>query len=285
MRLGRIAGVSLHLNLFLILLVAAYSYLGYGLEILIIFTSLLIHEIAHTIVALMLDIKVEAIELLPFGGQARIEDFTGLEPAKEIYMALAGPLISLSIAAFFYFLGKQSNPAMQFFITINAALGLFNLLPALPLDGGRVLRGILSPLLGYRKSTRTAVFLGEIIALVIIVYGLYLSYRNLTGANYLIMGVVLFWAARREGKLLLYSFMRFLVNKKGELAKKSFLPCNQVVGQADVKVREILNVTRPGVYMMVMVVDDKHQLISIKTEAELIECLLEKGPRATLRDC
>lgn len=274
------------MNLLFIVLVVVYTYLGYGREIMIIFTSLVVHEIAHTVVALMLGIKVEEIEILPFGGQARIDDFTGLEPAKEIYMALAGPLISLSLAAFFYFLERnQANHAMSFFITVNAALGLFNLLPALPLDGGRILRGILAPLLGYRKSTRTAAWLGKGLALAIIAYGAYLTCRSLAGANYIIMGAVLFWAARREGNLLLYSFMRFLINKKGELAKKALLPCMQVVGQPDVPVKDILNTTRPGIYLMVMVVDARDQLMGIKTEAELIECLLEKGPRATLRDC
>lgn len=274
------------MNLLFIVLVAVYTYLGYGREILIIFSSLLIHEIAHTIVALILGIKVEEIELLPFGGQARIEDFTGLEPAKEIYMALAGPLISLSLAAFFYFLEQdQVNQAMALFIKTNATLGLFNLLPALPLDGGRILRGVLSPLLGYRKSTRIAAWLGQGLALAVMACGFYLAYSDLTGANLVIIGAILFWAARQEGKLLLYSFMRFLVNKKGELAKKSFLPCMQVVGQIDVGVKDVLNTTRPGIYLMVMIVDENDQLMAIKTEAELIECLLEKGPRATLRDC
>ncbi len=274
------------MNLLFILLLVIYAYQGYGREIMIIFTSLLIHEIAHTIVALTMGIKVEEVELLPFGGQARIEDFTGLEPAKEIYMALAGPVISLSLAALFYFLEQnRANQAINFFITVNATLGFFNLLPALPLDGGRILRGILAPLLGYRKATRTAAWLGQGLALAIIAYGAYLTYRNLIGANYIIIGVILFWAARREGKLLLYSFMRFLVNKKGELAKKAFLPCMQVVGQPDVLVKDILNTSRPGIYLMVMVVNARDQLMGIKTEAELIECLLEKGPRATLRDC
>lgn len=286
MRLGKIAGVGFRLNLLVLLLGIVYCCLGLSHEILLVLAAVLVHEIAHTIVALMLGIRVQEIELLPFGGQATIEDFTGLEPEKEVYMALAGPLISLSLAAFFYFLEQKNlNWQMDFFINVNLFLGLFNLLPALPLDGGRVLRGVLSPLMGYRKSTHIAAFAGVFVGLAVSAYGVYLTWTTLTGANYIIIGVILIWAARKEDKLLAYSFMRFLVNKKGELSKNGFLPSTQVVGRADTPIKDILNSTRPGYYLLVVIVDDQHRVMGIKTEAELIEGLLEKGPKARVWDC
>ncbi|MEN6348563.1 MAG: M50 family metallopeptidase [Syntrophomonas sp.] len=286
MKLGKIGGVSFRLNSFLLLIVIVYCCLGLGREIIAILSAVLIHEIAHTVVALMLDIRIREIELLPFGGQATIEDFTGLEPDKEIYMALAGPFISLSLAALFYFLGQKTfGWHTDFFINVNLALGLFNLLPALPLDGGRILRGLLSQVVGYRKSTRLTAFAGQLIALAMCLYGIYQAGTNLSGANYIVIGFFLFWSAHQEGKLLAYSFMRFLVKKKGELSTNGFLPCTQIVGRADVPVKDILKSTRPGSYLMVVIVDDKHRVMGIKTEAELIEGFLEKGPRARVWDC
>jgi len=278
-------GIPIRVNPLFLLLAILYSCLGLGREIIIILAAVFLHEIAHTLVALMLGIKVAEIEILPFGGQAQIEDFTGLDPGKEIYLALAGPAVSLLLAGLFYFLQPYLNVDLRFFVNINLLLGLFNLLPALPLDGGRVFRALISPLLGFKRSTKIAAFLGQLIALLLFAYGFYLSYTRFTGANYIAIGVLLFWAARREGKLLLYSFMRYLINKKAELARKGFLSCNQLVAYTYTPVKEILNAAGPSYYLVVVVLDEKHHPRGMISEVELIECYLEKGPRVSLEDC
>ena len=95
MKFSRLLGIPIRVNPLFLLLAILYSCLGLGREIIIILAAVFLHEIAHTLVALMLGIKVAEIEILPFGGQAQIEDFTALDPSKEIYLALAGPAVSL----------------------------------------------------------------------------------------------------------------------------------------------------------------------------------------------
>lgn len=285
MHIATIAGVKLRFNLFFLLLCFLYIYLGMLEEIVIIFTALFIHELAHTIVAMIMGIKVAEVELLPFGGQAKIEDFTGLEPGKEILLAVAGPIMSLSLALTSYFLNSSvNNINLELFMMINLYLGLFNLIPALPLDGGRVLRAILSKIYGYKKSTRGIAIMGKIFALVIASYGAYTSYFHLNGANFLIIGGLLFWAANREEKFLAYAFMRYLLNKKKELAEKGFLPSRQIVTYPDSKIKVILDTTKPSYYTLVIIVNLRHEVLNIVSEAQLIECLFEKGPQAKLKD-
>jgi stage IV sporulation protein FB len=284
MKLGAIAGVQLKLNLLFLLLMVVYGCLGLIEEVFIIVASVLIHEIAHAVLALILHVKVAEIELMPFGGQAKIEDFTGLEPEQEIYVALAGPLISLSVAAIFYFLPSSTNPAISLFITFNFFLGFFNLIPALPLDGGLVVRALLSTRIGYRKATLRVALAGKIIALGITGWGGYLTYMHHNASNYIIIGVFLFWAANRESKLLAYSFMRYLIHKKGELSREGFLPSQQIVVQPETLVKKILHQTRPTYYILAVILNEKHEIVGMLTEAELIECLFEKGPWATLSD-
>jgi stage IV sporulation protein FB len=285
MILGKVAGVRIRVNWLFLLLCAIYVYLGLGLEIMVIFASVLLHELSHTIMAAILGVKVAEIELLPFGGQARIDDFTGLDPDREIYIALAGPIFSLSIAALFYFLPAAFPFQTSQLIQINLFLGVFNLLPALPLDGGRILRAYLSTRMGYKKATSRCAWLGKMIAGLICAYGGYLFYRQQSGANYILVAVLLFWAARREGKLLSYAFMRYLVNKKSELASKGFLTSRQVVSLEDALVKDILEATRPSYYTVVLVLDQAHHPLGLRSEAELIECLFSKGPLARLKDC
>ncbi len=285
MLLGKIGGVRIKINLFLGLLAGIYIYLGLGWEVLLIFTAVLVHEIAHVMVAFILGIKIAEVELFPFGGQAKIEDFTGLEPDLEIYMAMAGPAVSLSLAGIFYFLQDSIISAyLPLFININLLLGLFNLCPALPMDGGRILRAVLSGFIGYKKATAGCALLGKIIALGLVGWGGYLFYSGQNGLNFMLAGVLVFWAANREGKLLAYAFMRYLVNKKSDLAKHGFMPTQQLVSREDTYLKDIMDSTKPTFYMIVVVVNEGEHLTGMYSEAELIECFLEKGPGARLRD-
>lgn len=255
------------------------------MEVLLIITSILIHELGHAAVARMLGVNVMEVELLPFGGQAKIEDFTGLDPEKEIYVAAAGPVISLSLAAFLWMAVPECSSMMTLFIRLNLFLGIFNLLPALPLDGGRILRSILSKILGYRHATRSMAAIGQVLAVGLVAGGGYLTYHEYSGANVIVIGILLFWAARREGNLLAYAFMRFLVKKKGELARHGFMEGKQMVASPDTLVKNILNQSRPSYYMTVMMIDTNGSILGVRSEAELIEGLLEGGPTIKVKDC
>ena len=79
--------------------------------------------------------------------------------------------------------------------------------------------------------------------------------------------------------------MRYLVNKKSELASKGFLTSRQVVSLEDALVKDILEATRPSYYTVVLVLDQAHHPLGLRSEAELIECLFSKGPLARLKDC
>ena len=278
--------MRIRINLFFMLLCGLYIALGLTTEVLFILVAVLVHEISHVVMALALGVKVTEVELLPFGGQAKIEDFTGLEPDHEIYIALVGPIVSLSLAGIFYFLQARITSAyLPLFININLFLGVFNLCPALPMDGGRILRALLSQAIGYKKATGRAAALGKLIAVVFILIGLYQVYFQHSGANYIVVGMLLFWAARREGQLLVYAFMRYLVNKKGDLSKHGVLPAQQIISREDTLIKKILESTRPSYYLVVVAVDEADHLIGMRSEAELIECFFEKGPGSRLRDC
>ncbi|HAA08566.1 MAG TPA: peptidase M50 [Syntrophomonas sp.] len=286
MKFGRLMGVQLKIHPLLLLLAAAYFWLGLGREVLLVMAAVLLHELAHLAAARSLKVTVGEVELLPFGGQAKTEDFTGLEPDKETIIAIIGPACSLIVAAVFYFLAPYlSISKAGFFIKVNLLLGLFNLLPVLPLDGGRVLRAQLSRWLGYKKATARVAFLGQLMGVLLVAWGLYQAFYSMTGINILLAGTILFWAARRESQLLSYSFMRYLINKKGNLARNGLLPAQQYVSQPDTLVKSVLQVSSPTYYLLVVVINDHHQVEGIVSEAQLIECLLEKGPQAAVRDC
>lgn len=214
-QIGTIAGTAIRIHLtFLILLLwvwlAHYQMGGApaawdGLAFIIaVFGCVLLHEFGHIAVARRCGIKTPDITLLPIGGVATIERMPE-EPLREIFIALAGPLVNLIITALILIaLGKMVNFPQAFdlqdphisFLTrlagVNIFLMLFNLIPAFPMDGGRVFRAVLAIWMPRFRATQIAAGVGQSIALVFGVVGLFYN------PWLIIIAIFIYLAAMRE---------------------------------------------------------------------------------------
>jgi Zn-dependent protease len=151
---------------------------------LLFFMSVLLHELGHSIVALQYKLPVKSITLYIFGGISEISAEPST-PLPELIIAFVGPLTSLLLAAFFYLMQlvfRSYAPiyAMsQYLAYINLILGLFNLIPGFPLDGGRVFRAIVWGIThNLRRATEIAGLLGQGIAFVFILLGVWLLFQG-----------------------------------------------------------------------------------------------------------
>ncbi len=152
---------------------------------LLFFASVLIHELAHSLVALKQGEEVRSITLFILGGVAEIKD-EPRKPSREFYMALVGPLSSLGIAlvflALWYWLRSISQPLAalcRYLALINLILGIFNLIPGFPMDGGRILRAVVWKITGnLRRATRVASVTGQAVAFLMIVFGIWQILRG-----------------------------------------------------------------------------------------------------------
>jgi len=146
---------------------------------LLFFASVLLHELGHALVARAQGVHVQDITLFIFGGMAEITE-EPKKPAKEFTMALAGPLVSLALSGLFaalHLLTRHVNEpfaALSLFLgSVNLSLGIFNLIPGFPLDGGRVLRAILwQARHDLTRATRWASRVGQAVAYVFILLGI-----------------------------------------------------------------------------------------------------------------
>ncbi len=224
-KIGRIFGINIHVDwswIFIFLLVtwnlagAVFPSLhpdwGLGLNIavgvaasLLFFFSILLHELAHSLVAKARGLPVRRITLFFFGGVSNIEREPP-SPGTEFLMAIVGPLTSILLGAGFIWLGRQNVPEMATALNnpmqllrgldplstmllwlgpINILIGLFNLIPGFPLDGGRILRSILwATMDNFRRATRWATALGQGIGWLMILAGIAMVF----GANLPILG-------------------------------------------------------------------------------------------------
>ncbi|MCA9668310.1 MAG: M50 family metallopeptidase [Myxococcales bacterium] len=169
-RLGRLLGIPFEVRYsFLILVVLAYYYgVAQGAPGLVtgllglLCASVLIHEAAHALVARWLGVPPVRIDLNLLGGAVKLAGMPS-RARDEALIAIAGPLASLALAGvgeIFY--QATHHRIAAYFVTINLSLGVFNLLPVLPLDGGRILRAALTPLLGIERATQRAVLVARI---------------------------------------------------------------------------------------------------------------------------
>lgn len=201
--IGRIAGIRIRIDwswIIIFLLVAWTLAVGYFpvlfpgfttavnwllgiISSILLFASVLAHELAHSFVARSQGLPVESITLFVFGGVSEIEE----EPrtaGDEFRMAFVGPLTSLVLAGVFWVIylatGPNTSPlaaVVQYLAVINLALGLFNLVPGFPLDGGRVLRAILWAITdNLRRATRIASYVGQAFAFLLIFVGVALIF-------------------------------------------------------------------------------------------------------------
>jgi Zn-dependent protease len=175
-RLGRIAGFPIEVNpSFLVLLaIVALTMGGVAgvIAVLVAFASVIAHELGHALVARHLDVRVAGIELHFFGGAAKIVD-QPRTPGHEVAIAAAGPAVSFAIAGLSTMLAMMVPPAAPLFgalAWINLLLGAFNLIPAFPMDGGRILRALLTRRMGHMRATEVAVVLARGFAVALALY-------------------------------------------------------------------------------------------------------------------
>jgi len=201
-KIARIAGIDVYLH-FTFLLLVVWIGLGYWqLEgtpkavvsgvgfILALFFCVLLHELGHALTARRYDIRTNRIVLLPIGGIASIERIPK-DPGQEIRIALAGPAVSFGIAlALWLALTASGGMApleeisassgggffLQRLMLVNLLLGAFNLLPALPMDGGRVFRAVLATRFGNLRATRIASGVAQIVAILLALIGLHYNW-------------------------------------------------------------------------------------------------------------
>lgn len=175
-RLGRVLGFPVEVNLSFLLLLAfvlvAYGGLAGVFVVLLAFGSVLLHELGHALVARRLGVYVSGIELSFFGGAAKMTQIPRT-PGHEIAIAAAGPAVSVALAGLGFGLGAlAASPLLALIGYVNLVIALFNLIPALPMDGGRILRGLLALRLPYLRATDIAVVVARVFTVGFAVVGL-----------------------------------------------------------------------------------------------------------------
>jgi Zn-dependent protease/CBS domain-containing protein len=295
-RIGRIAGIDVYLHFtFLILLgwvALEHFYAGEGLAgavagvlfVLALFGVIVLHELGHALTARRFGIPTRDITLLPIGGVARLERMPD-DPKQELLVALAGPAVNVVLAAvLFAVLLLQAGLAhyrqvlgfragfLDEMLWVNVGLAVFNMIPAFPMDGGRVLRALLAMRLDYVRATQVAASVGQALALLFGLAGLMVN-------NPFLVFIALFvWlgAAGEASMVQMRSALAGIPLRQAMITDFRTLAPQDPLGRA---VEHLL-----AGFQQDFPVVDGGQVVGMLTQADLVGALAQRGPDARVSE-
>ena len=298
LRLGTILGIKIYVHASFLLIfafiyfaqlttrqtVTARSFISESVLMLGVFFCVLLHEFGHAMAARQFGIRTRDIILLPIGGVARLEKLPE-KPLQELWVAIAGPLVNVVIAAMLIpinaalivktSLDQVAGVVITNFwfqlLMMNVMLVLFNLIPAFPMDGGRVLRALLALIMPYEKATLVAVRIGQLFA---VVGGIVAYFINPFLA---LTSLFVFMGAEQELQLL-----RFRNLFSGVPVYKTMLTEFRVVTPLN-SLGQIAELLQSGAQRDFPVLD-RGQLVGHLSHDDILEGLRATGPDARVAD-
>jgi Zn-dependent protease/CBS domain-containing protein len=293
-QIGKVFGIPLRLHvtfLLLLLLIGLSSGDRFGggglvgvLFVVSLFVCVVIHELSHSLVARKYGIVVREIILLPIGGMAMMERMPD-DPRQELNVAIAGPLASLGVAlvlgalaSALYGGGALLHPMQQgmpHFVArlawVNVLLAAFNLLPAFPADGGRVLRALLAMRMDYARATHLAATVGQALAIVLGFVGLFMNLWWVLIAVFLFLG-----ATSEDSQVRLRSALAGVPARAAMVSEFRSLDKDETLQEA------FAHASRS--YQHDFPVTDEGRLVGLVTRQALISGMHEQGGEATVAE-
>lgn len=278
---GKILGVNLKVHyLFLIWLVVlgTFGQLPYAM---ILFASVIFHELGHILAAANVGISVAEVELMPFGGVAQFNKMMGSDPGKEAAIALAGPANSLVLLVLGLLFSHY--PWGMMLMESNVLLLLVNLLPVLPLDGGRVLRSFLVRREGVRAGSKHLLRCTVYGAVVLLALCGVLAYLKVFSINAVILACFVLYSARQERRMLPYMAMNHFSHLSGSLTRTTVMPVRVLAVQEATPLKTALESLIPDHYHVFMIIDPAGRQRTV-TEEIFLNTLSSNGYEKTFGD-
>jgi len=285
MELLKISGVSIRIHPTFLIVLVIYGVLGLAAQALLVFSLVLGHELAHLLTAKAYGFKVVGLELFPFGGAAYCDDLFEGRKLEESIMALAGPMFNVVLlftAQALRWNGVWTGALADEFVRLNFWLAAFNLIPVLPLDGGRVVRALFVEGFGFVRTTKFLARAGQWLGALFALYGIVLwgSGKFAEGPlTFMTLGGFFWFVGGKEIASAHITFLRHLTRKKEELVRKGLMRSKWLTVHRDTPLVRIVEEFTPDRYAMVSLANETMSLDKILTETDVLEGMLREGIR------
>ena len=244
----------------------------------IAFIMVILHEYTHYFTANFFGYKNGKVIILPFGASLELLGIDTASVKEEVIISLSGPIMNLVLAVIFYALNLRCNSKLieTLFFT-NLCLGVFNLVPALPLDGGRILRAIIASKTVYRRANIVTIITSMVIGGIFILYYLFCFFKGYMNLTFGIIAFYIIIYSIREKERIAYIIMSDIIKKKFRFMKKGYIENKNLSVCCKMGLLKVLSLVEKNKYNVFTVLDDDLKFIGVIYESEVIEGLKNYG--------
>ena len=251
--------------------------LGEGARATALLLSVTLHELAHVAAARAFRLPVHELELMPCGGAARFGSVWGMRPGVLCLVAACGPLCNLLLACLTAALGwwgLLGGEAVRHLVVCNLTLAAFNLLPALPLDGGRILCALLMRRFPPTRAVRWGVRLGQGLGALLVTAGCAMAAFGRYNLTLILCGAYLLLSAPAENRRAAGAALESLMSRAAELERERALPVRMLAVSPDTLLAEAASRMVPGAAYRFLVA--RPEGARVVEEGELLRALLRE---------
>jgi len=277
-------GKHFKISIFVLILLASAYFFGYLEFYLTAFAIATLHELSHVIMSTILKVPIERVELQPFGITARLKDSYIKEPYKEVLIALAGPAFNFAAAGICRILMNRYGFDLTYLFWFNISMAILNLLPCLPLDGGRVVKALFTSNWGIVKAFNSVARLTKVITILLIAIAVFLLLVSEFNFSLILIGAFLLANISSERRNLNLIAMKEMLNNKEKLKTDDINKVRTIAVFEDVSARILLKYFSYNFYYIIDILNRDMKIVNRITETQLINALVSKGVRVKLRD-
>lgn len=261
---------------FLLPQVIIFIIVGARLDLLFSFIFIFIHEATHVIVAKSMQMNLKEWISHPIGFAIEIDEVEELTSKQKLILYGSGPLMNLILALLFYVIYRiLGNQIFLLFININLMLGIFNLIPAFPLDGAQIMRIILSKFFLYKEASKITVWCSFIISLALMAMFIYFIHSfNIT---FFLSSILIFVSTFKEKRNTMYIIMGNMGRKRIRVKNKGYIDTKIICVYYKQELINLLTLVDKNKFNVFYIVDDELKVLKIVREDELLEILKSKG--------
>lgn len=266
------------INKYFIPYVLVLIIIGFKEKLLLSFIVVFFHELVHYVVARYLGFTGFDIEILPIGTVLKLKDIEEATPMEDLIISFSAPLVNLFMAAIFLKLkGKYSNELYNLLFQCNLVIGFFNLIPAYPLDGGRILRALINFKCIYKIANKITVYISIIIGSALIFYYLFLFFAGVKNVNLGIIAIFIIVSSLKERERIVYLIMGDIIKKKYKFIKRGYIENKSMSVFYKNDLISVLSIIEKNKYNIFSILDDNMKVMDIIYEEEIVEALKVYG--------